>query len=81
MENQQYIQKDEIDIKEYVNVIIKRKKFILIIFLLSVVIASIVSLRMPKIYEITSIIQLGSINEPLINNEEAKSIMLNQIHF
>lgn len=78
MENQQYIQEDEIDIGEYINVIIKRKKLILSIFLAAVVIASIVNLRMPKIYEITSTIQLGSVNEPLINNEEAKAIILNQ---
>jgi uncharacterized protein involved in exopolysaccharide biosynthesis len=78
MENQQYIQEDEIDIREYINVIIKRKKLILAIFLVSVVTAAIVSLRMPKVYEITSTIQLGNVNELLIKNEEAKSLMLNQ---
>ncbi|MDP3042697.1 MAG: Wzz/FepE/Etk N-terminal domain-containing protein [Candidatus Omnitrophota bacterium] len=78
MENQQCIQEDEIDIREYINVIIKRKKFILAIFIVSVVTAAIVSLRMPKIYEITSTIQLGSVSELLIKNEDAKSIMLNQ---
>jgi len=78
MENQQYIQEDEIDLRQYINVIIKRKKLILAIFLVSVVIASIVSLRMPKIYEITSTIQLGSVIELLIKNEDAKAIILNQ---
>lgn len=78
MENQQCIQEDEIDIREYINVIIKRKKLILAIFLVSVVTAAIVSLRMPKIYEITSTIQLGSINELLIKSDEAESIILNQ---
>jgi capsular polysaccharide biosynthesis protein len=33
---------------------------------------------MPKIYEVTSTVQLGSVNEPLIKSEEAKAIMLNQ---
>ncbi len=78
METQQNIQEDEIDIREYINVIIKRKKLILAIFLVSVVTAAIVSLRMPKVYEITSTVQLGSVNELLIKNEEAKAIMLNQ---
>ena len=78
MENQQCIQEDEIDIREYINVIIKRKKLILAIFLVSVVTAAIVSLRMPKIYGITSTIQLGSVNELLIKNEDARAIMLNQ---
>lgn len=78
MENKLDIQEYEINIREYINVIIKRKKLILAIFLLSVVTAAIVSLRMPKVYEITSIVQLGSINELLIRNEDAKAIMLNQ---
>jgi uncharacterized protein involved in exopolysaccharide biosynthesis len=78
MENQQCAQEDEIDIREYINVIIKRKKLILAIFLVSVFTAAIVSLIMPKVYEIASIVQLGSVNEPLIKNEEAKAIMLNQ---
>jgi capsular polysaccharide biosynthesis protein len=33
---------------------------------------------MPKVYEVASIVQLGSVNESLIKNEEAKAIMLNQ---
>ncbi len=78
MENQQYIQEDEIDIREYINVIIKRKKLILAIFLVVVVITAVVSLRQPKIYEITSTVQLGSVNELLIKNEDAKAIILNQ---
>lgn len=78
MENQQCAQEDEIDIREYINVIIKRKKLILAIFLVSVFTAAIASLMMPKIYEVTSTVQLGSVNEPLIKSEEAKAIMLNQ---
>ena len=71
MENQQYIQEDEIDLREYINVIIKRKKLILSIFFAAIVITAVVNLRMPKIYEVTSTIQLGSINKLLIKNEDA----------
>ncbi len=78
MENQQYIQEDEIDLGEYIRIIIKRKKLILSIFFTAVVITIIVNLLMPKIYEITSIVQLGRVSEPLIKNEEAKAILLNQ---
>lgn len=79
MESQpQFIHEDEINIREYINVIIKRKKLILVIFLVSVVISVIASLQMPKIYEVTSTIQLGSLNELLIKNENAKAIILNQ---
>jgi len=78
MENQQYIQEDEIDLREYINIIIKRKKLILNVFFIAVVITAIVSLLMPRIYEITTTVQLGSVGEFLIKNEEAKAIMLNQ---
>lgn len=78
MENQQYAQEDEIDLREYINVIIKRKKLILAIFLVSVFTAAIVSLLLPKTYEITSTVQLGSIDGLLINKEETRAIMTNQ---
>ncbi|MFA5351606.1 MAG: Wzz/FepE/Etk N-terminal domain-containing protein [Candidatus Omnitrophota bacterium] len=78
MENQQYISEDEIDLRQYLKIIIKRKKLILTIFLVSVFAAAIISLLIPKTYEITSIVQLGSIDGLLIKNEEAKAIMTNQ---
>ncbi|PIQ86094.1 MAG: hypothetical protein COV73_05075, partial [Candidatus Omnitrophica bacterium CG11_big_fil_rev_8_21_14_0_20_43_6] len=87
MENQQYVREDEIDIREYLGVIIKRKKLILAIFLVSVIAVVIVSLRMPKRYEISTTVQLGSFNEIsqpeesegfLIRKEEAKEIILNR---
>jgi uncharacterized protein involved in exopolysaccharide biosynthesis len=78
MENQQDIQEDEINVREYLNVIIKMKKLVLSIFLPAVVITIIVNLLMPKIYEITSTIQLGSVDELLIKNDDAKAMILNQ---
>ena len=78
MDNQQPIAEDEIDLREYIQVILKRKKLILAIFLASVFTAAVISLLLPKTYEISSTIQLGRINELLINNEEAKTLMLNQ---
>lgn len=78
MENQQYIQEDEIDLRAYINVVIKRKKLILGIFFSAMIIAAVVSLLMPKVYEITSTIQLGSVNDFLIKKDEAREIILNQ---
>ena len=78
MDNQQYLAEDEIDLRDYVNVLIKRKKLILAVVLVSVFTAAIASLLMPKVYEITSTIQLGSVNEPLIKKEDAKAIILNK---
>jgi uncharacterized protein involved in exopolysaccharide biosynthesis len=43
-----------------------------------VVTAAIVSLRAPKVYEITSTIQLGNVNGAIISNEDAKAIIMNQ---
>ncbi|OQB14686.1 MAG: LPS O-antigen length regulator [Candidatus Omnitrophica bacterium ADurb.Bin205] len=77
MEIQHPIQEDEIDLREYIKVIIKRKKLILGIFIFAILASVIYSLLLPKIYETTSIIQLGSISEPLINKEEAQQIILN----
>jgi len=78
MENQQYMPEDEIDLRQYIKIILKRKKLILAVFLVSVFTAAIISLLMPKAYEITSTIQLGSIDGLLIKNEEAKAIMTSQ---
>jgi len=78
MENQQYVSEDEIDLRQYIKVILKQKKLIVTVFLVSVFAAAIISMLLPKTYEINSIIQLGSIDGLLINNEEAKVIMTNQ---
>lgn len=49
---------DEIDLREYINVIIKRKRMILGIFLISLVITAIFSLMQPKIYEAFALIMI-----------------------
>ncbi len=67
---------DEIDLRDYINVIIKRKKVILSVFIASVVIGLISTLLAPKVYEASANIQLGSINNLLITKEEAREIIL-----
>jgi len=49
----QEIYEDEIDLREYINVIIKRKKLILAIFLVAVVVSAIASFFQPKVYMAT----------------------------
>jgi uncharacterized protein involved in exopolysaccharide biosynthesis len=78
MKNQQEKRDDETDVREYINVIIRRKKLILWLVFIVAVIAAISNLLAPRIYEINSTIQLGSVNGLLIKNEEAKAIILNQ---
>ena len=52
------IYEDEINLMDYIRVIIKRKKLIISIFLIAVVAAAIVSLLLPKIYQASASIML-----------------------
>jgi len=67
---------DEIDLRDYINVIIKRKKLILAVFIASVVIGAIIAILSPKVYEVSADMQLGSINNLLITKEEAREAIL-----
>lgn len=78
MESRQYLQANEIDLNDFVKAIIKWKELILAIFLVSVSVCALANFLGPKEYEISSIIQLGNIEGPLINKEEAKAMILNQ---
>jgi len=87
MENQQYVQEDEISFKDYVNIVIKRKKLILVIFSVSIIAAVVASLFMPKVYEMTTIVRLGSVDIAqlgirndmfLMKQEKAQEIILNK---
>ncbi|MCX5706023.1 MAG: Wzz/FepE/Etk N-terminal domain-containing protein [Candidatus Omnitrophica bacterium] len=77
METQQDTQTNEIDLNYYINVVIKWKKLILSIFLVAVIVTAVVSLLTPKVYVVTSTIQLGSFNEPIFKGEDVKEIVLN----
>ena len=48
---------EEIDLGKYINVIIKRKKIILTIFFLSVIATAIISFSLPKVYQVSMIIE------------------------
>jgi capsular polysaccharide biosynthesis protein len=62
---------DEINMRDYVNVIVKRKSLILKIFFVSVLVATVISLLLPKEYEASAIIRIGSIGDPLISKSNA----------
>lgn len=78
MENQSYIQEDEIDLRERIDVLIKRKKLIFAIFFVAVIAVAITSSLAPKVYEATSTVQIGSVNGLVISKEEVKAIVFNQ---
>jgi len=56
MENQQFTKEDEIDLREYIKVIIKRKKLIISLFSIAVIIAAVSSMMTPKVYKATATI-------------------------
>jgi uncharacterized protein involved in exopolysaccharide biosynthesis len=74
-QNPQQIHEDEIDLRELINVIIKRKKLILGIFLASVIITAVISFLTPRTYLSTAIIQTGIVDTPLIGIAEAAQMM------
>jgi len=58
MENPQLIQEDEIDLREYVKVIIKRKKFIISFVAIAVIASVVFALMTPKAYKATATIMI-----------------------
>jgi len=77
MPNQGYVE-DEINLVDYIKVILKKKKLILSIFFVAVITTTIISFRLPKIYESTSTIKIGNIGELLINKAEAREMLVSQ---
>lgn len=69
---------NEVDLRDYLNILIERKIVVLSIFFITVIIAVIYSFLAPKVYEISSTVQLGSINDLLIKREDAIEIILNK---
>jgi len=83
MENQQNMQEDEIDLSQYVKVIVKRKKTLIVVSLLTLAIGLAHALFSPKIYRISMMIQPPVVGQSLIgaNDLEAaenlKSLIIN----
>lgn len=76
VENQHAEQTDEIDLMDYINVLWKWKKLIIIGTLLCMLIAGIVSFLLPPIYRVNTIIEIGTtgvvIENPLSLLEKIK---------
>jgi len=51
------ILEEEIDLKRYIEVLIKRKKIVILVFLIVVILTAIFSFLFPKIYEVSAIIE------------------------
>lgn len=61
---------EEIDLMDYVKIILKRKFFILALFLLSVIVAGIFSLLFPKVHKIEAILEIGQVAGNIIESPE-----------
>ena len=61
MNDNQNLHEDEIDLRELMNVIVKRKKFILGLFFASVVITAVISFLTPKVYNLSMVLGLPTI--------------------
>ena len=65
MNQEQYQPEDEIDLMDYVKVILKRKRLILAIFLGAAIVAGIFSFLMPKVYKIDTALEVGIIEKAM----------------
>jgi len=73
--NPQVFQEDEIDLRELINVLIKRKKLILTIFFSAVVLTAFINFLIPKIYLSSAIMQRGVVENQLIKKAEAEEMI------
>lgn len=62
---------NEVDLKDYLRVIAKRKWVVISVFLAAVIASGVVSFLLPPVYEVNSTLQIGRLN---IGKEEEKSI-------
>lgn len=65
-ENNTQPEYDEIDLMDYLKVVIKRKRLILIIFLVAVIVAGVFNYFAPKIYKIDTSLEIGTIGDKVI---------------
>ena len=72
------MEEKEIDLRDYIEVILKRKWLIITIFLVAVITTAIVSPFMPKTYQTSGVIQIARVEKPIYSKEEAQGIILSQ---
>lgn len=60
MAEQKHVLEEDIELREYIDVIIKRKNLILAVFFVSVIASVVINLTLPRIYEVSMIIEPSS---------------------
>ena len=75
------IQEEEIDLREYINVLLKRKGIIILIFLIAVITAAIVSyFALSPVYQSSTIFSMAQVDrQPVINITEALEIIKSNV--
>ncbi|MDD3101662.1 MAG: Wzz/FepE/Etk N-terminal domain-containing protein [Patescibacteria group bacterium] len=78
MENQEknYNNEEKIDLRDYINVVLKRKWAIITIFLVIAIVSVIINLRLPQTFEAVTLVKLGQIKnqDALVNLENVADI-------
>jgi len=69
---------EEIDLRDYINVILKRKWGILAIFLVAVIITTVISFLMPKTYQSSALLEIGKIRGNYIETPQDQISFLGQ---
>lgn len=68
---------DEIDLRDIIRVLWKRRRLIIGIFMAAVLVAGVISLSMPSVYRISSIFTGGNFDDPVYTSQASiKNIML-----
>lgn len=75
MEEKRQMEYEEIDLMDYVKVIIKRKKLIAGVLVVAVVTAGVISLVMPKVHKIDTAIEIGVVSNESGNIEDPAQVL------
>ena len=60
------MEEKEVDLRDYINMVKKRWKIILIIFLVSTITSGVVSFLLPKTYEVSALVRIGRMRNNLL---------------
>ena len=60
------MEEKEVDLRDYINMVKKRWKIILIIFLVSIVTSGVVSFLLPKTYEASALVRIGKMRDTVL---------------
>ncbi|RKY41295.1 MAG: hypothetical protein DRP76_00240 [Candidatus Omnitrophota bacterium] len=74
MQEDKYLE-DEVDLREYIRVIVKRKWTIIIVVLISLGGGLLYNLLSTPIFESTAILQIGKAEEPLLPKQEVLELL------